>query len=85
MSLSGGTISSLGWQAGIGRGVFQHEPGERRDRNLKVAEAYGEKPATFVHVRFVRSDIDSGAVCDASVVFCWGVFRQSIVYSLKCL
>lgn len=79
MSHSDGLVGSAGSKPHC-------KPGEsRRDSNLKVMEAYGQKCSTFVHVHFARSDINSGAVCSTFIVFCLGVSEQSIVYSLKCL
>lgn len=87
MSLSDGTIRGLGRQTDIGGGGVSSVNREkvRRDQNLKVMEAYGKKCSTFVNVHFECSDINSSVVCNTLIVFCLGVFEQSIVYSLKCL
>lgn len=85
MSLSDGTIRGLCQRAETGGGVSSATQKARRDQNLKVMEAYGKKRSTFVTVRFIYSDINSGVVCNTFIVFCLVVFEQSIVYSLKCL
>lgn len=85
MSLSDGTIRGLCQQAETDSGVSSTNQKARRDQNLKVMEAYGKKCSTFVTVRFIYSDINSSVVCNTFIVFCLGVFEQSIIYSLKCL